>query len=82
MQVTVYRAAYRDGCMQEKQILPTYIRSYYKKHSHERMYMSKFMVKTQKQIIFLGMMVLEWTERGHEDVDRVVLGDVNAQEDL
>ena len=44
--------------------------------------MSNFMVKSHKNLIFLCMMVLEWRERVHEDVDREILGDVNAQQAL
>ena len=41
--------------------------------------MSNFMVKSHKNSIFLGKMVLERREREHEDVDREVLSDVNAE---
>ena len=44
--------------------------------------MSKFMVKSHKILIFLSRMVLEWREFEHEDVDRIVLGDVNVQQAL
>ena len=41
--------------------------------------MSNFMVKYDKNSVFLGRMVLEWREHEHEDVDREVLSDVNAK---
>ena len=40
------------------------------------------MVKTHKILIFLSKIVLEWRECEDEDVDRVVLGDINAQQAL
>ena len=44
--------------------------------------MSNFRAKSHKTLVFLGRMVLEWREHEHEDVDRVVLGDINDQQAL
>ena len=44
--------------------------------------MSYSIVKTHIFFVFLGRMVLEWRENEHEDVDRAVHGDTNAQKAL
>ena len=40
------------------------------------------MVKTHIFLVSFGRMVLEWRENEHEDVDRAVHGDENAQQAL
>ena len=42
----------------------------------------KFYGEISQKLVFIGRMVLEWREREHKDVDREVLGGVNAQKAL
>ena len=66
--------------MREKQILPTYRDS--PKKLCIRVWMFKLQEQSHQNECLFCMMVLEWREREHEDVDRVVQRDANSQQAL
>ena len=54
----------------------------FEKQSHTRLRLPILGVNTHETLMFLCSMVLEWRECEHEDVERVVQGNIMAQQDL
>ena len=59
-----------------------YMHGNHQKKSCIRAWMSKLKEKSHQNECLFCRMVLEQREREHEDVDRIVHGDINAQQAL
>ena len=65
--------------MQARKRLTTFICYYQKEESRIGPGMPNLMTKSHKNLMFLGMMVLEWREHEHEYVDREFHRDIYSQ---
>ena len=54
----------------------------FEEQSRTRLHLLIYVVKMHETLKFLCRMVLEWCERKHEYVERVVQGNIMAQQDL